>query len=157
MAARILVADDHEIVLEGIRTLVQRSGRGWEICGEARNGRDAVDLANSLHPDVIILDITMPIMSGLEAASQLSRAGNGRILIFTMHESPRLEAEVRAAGAQGFVLKSEAARDLIRAIDHLLAGDIFYGNPPQEKEDKASTDKKTSNNVFFWSAAFDLG
>ncbi len=100
MATRILLADDHEIVLEGIRTLVQRSGRGWEICGEARNGRDAVELASSLHPDVIVLDITMPVMSGLEAAGRLSRAGNSRILIFTMHESPRLGAEVRAAGAQ---------------------------------------------------------
>jgi DNA-binding NarL/FixJ family response regulator len=153
MATRILVADDHEIVLEGIRTLLTRSGRDWEICGEARNGQDAVELANSLNPDIIVLDITMPVMSGLEAATRLSRAGKGRILIFTMHESQRLEAEVRAAGAQGYVLKSEAARDLIRAIEHLLAGDNFFGAPPQKQEIRKANDKQTPDSIFFRSIA----
>jgi DNA-binding NarL/FixJ family response regulator len=74
-----------------------------------------------------------------------------------MHESPRLEAEVRAAGAQGYVLKSEAARDLIRAIDYLLAGDTFFGAPPQKKEAKQATEKRTSDNVFFGATVLAWG
>src|ERR1700736_4943930 len=106
MPARILVVDDHEIVREGIRTLIARSRRGWEICGEARDGEEAIRAAQVLKPDVVGLDITMPILSGLEAASQIAGMGlESRILIFTMHESQRLAGEVRQADAQGFVLK----------------------------------------------------
>jgi DNA-binding NarL/FixJ family response regulator len=132
MQTRILVTDDHEIVREGIRTLIGRSGREWIICREASNGEEAIEAVKSLKPDVVILDITMPKMSGLEAASQIAELGTGcRILMFTMHESERLSGEVRRAGAQGFVLKSQAARDLIRAIDQLLAGGTFFGADPQ--------------------------
>src|ERR1700740_2051545 len=128
MLKRILIADDHEIVLEGIRTLLGRAGREWESCGEARNGTDAVEMAKTLKPEIAVLDVTMPKKSGLQAATEIIKAGlNCRILIFTMHESERLEVEVRNAGAHGFVLKSQAARDLVRAIDALLDGNIFYG------------------------------
>jgi CheY-like chemotaxis protein len=128
MPVRILVADDHEIVREGIRTLISRSGRGWEICGEASDGEEAIERVRTLRPDVVILDITMPKLSGLEAASQIAKLGSGsRILMFTMHESERLAAEVHQAHAQGLVLKSQAARDLVRAIDELLSGGSFFG------------------------------
>ena len=70
MATRILIADDHEIVLEGIRTLLGRARRDWEVCGEARNGTEAVEMVKSLKPDIAVLDVTMPGMSGLEAASE---------------------------------------------------------------------------------------
>lgn len=131
MAVRILLADDHDIVLEGIRTLVSRSGRPWEICGEARNGEEAVEMIQRLKPDVAVLDITMPVMSGLEAAKKISQAGTTtRMLMFTMHESGRLETEARESGAHGYVLKAQAARDLIRAIDYLLNGHTFFGAPP---------------------------
>jgi DNA-binding NarL/FixJ family response regulator len=131
MAIRILLADDHDIVLEGIRTLVSRSGRPWEICGEARNGEEAVEMIQRLKPDVAVLDITMPKLSGLEAARKITRAGTDtRILMFTMHESGRLETEARESGAQGYVLKAQAARDLIRAIEFLLNGHTFFGAPP---------------------------
>jgi DNA-binding NarL/FixJ family response regulator len=139
MAVRILVADDHEIVLEGIRTLVSRSGRDWEICGEARNGKEAVVMIKSLRPDIAVLDVTMPQMSGLQAAKELSGLDVGcRLLMFTMHESSRLASEVREAGAHGYVLKSQAARDLIRAIDHLLAGNTFFGAPPERSKEEGS-------------------
>src|SRR5215470_1161693 len=72
IAVKILIADDHEIVLEGIRTLVGRSRRGWEICGEARNGADAVEMVKRLRPDIAVLDITMPVMNGLHAAAQIA-------------------------------------------------------------------------------------
>ena len=137
MAAKILIVDDHEIVREGIRTLIERSGRGWQICGEAENSEQAIEKAQSLKPDVIVLDITMPGVSGLTAAARISALKlPGRILMFTMHESDRLATEVRLVGAHGVVLKSQAARDLIRAIDCLLAGETFFG--PEVKTEAKS-------------------
>ena len=134
MPVRILITDDHAIVREGIRTLIARSRPEWEICGEATNGEEAIAACRTLKPDVIILDVTMPRMSGLEAASQISTLNLGcRVLIFTMHESERLSEEVQQTGAQGFVLKSQAARDLIRAIDIILKGGTFFGPGPRMK------------------------
>lgn len=126
MAVRILIVDDHEVVRHGITSIVT-SHPGWEICGEARNGKEAIEVVPGLQPDIIILDISMPGMGGLEAASQISQLGaRGRILIFTMHESARIISDVRAAGAQGYVQKSQAGRDLILAIETLLAGGTFF-------------------------------
>jgi DNA-binding NarL/FixJ family response regulator len=130
MAARILIVDDHEIVREGISTLIGRSRPEWEICGEASNGEEAIETITTLKPDVVVLDITMPKMSGLEAAPRIAKLGLGcRILMFTMHDSERLSSEVRQAEAQGLVLKSQAARDLIRAVDRLLSGGTFFSSP----------------------------
>jgi DNA-binding NarL/FixJ family response regulator len=129
MAARILIVDDHEIVREGIRTLIDRSRSEWEICGEATNGEEAIEVTKTLKPDIIVLDITLPRMSGLEAARRIAKLGLGcRILMFTMHDSDRLTIEARQAQAQGLVLKSQAARDLIRAIERLLAGGTFFAS-----------------------------
>jgi len=124
---KVLIVDDHEIVREGIRRLLTGSRPDWEICGEATNGKQAVDNAKLLSPDVVILDITMPGMSGLEAAPQIVKLGLGcRILIFTMHDSGRLVTEIRDAGAHGYVQKSQAARDLVVAIECLLQGGTFF-------------------------------
>jgi DNA-binding NarL/FixJ family response regulator len=129
--AKILIVDDHEIVREGITTLITRSRPDWEIVGRASSGLQAIELCEALKPDIIVLDITMPGMSGLETASRMEAAGlECRILMFTMHESERLSAEVRRVGAQGFVLKSQAARDLIRAMDCLLSGGTFFNTEP---------------------------
>jgi DNA-binding NarL/FixJ family response regulator len=137
MPARILIADDHEIVREGIRNLITKSHRDWEICGEATDGEQAVKAIAALKPDVVVLDITMPKMSGLEAAAQIARLGlHSRVLMFTMHESERLNVEVRQARAQGFVLKSQAARDLIRAVDCLLGGGTFFGSECEPKAER---------------------
>jgi DNA-binding NarL/FixJ family response regulator len=132
MAVRILIVDDHEIVREGVRSLIGRSRPEWEVCGEAMNGREAVGAVKTLRPDVVVLDLTMPVMDGLEATPQITALGLGaRVLIFTMHESAKLSAEVRHAGAKGCVLKSQAARDLTRAIDHLLRGGTFFDSQPE--------------------------
>ncbi|HXZ78302.1 MAG TPA: response regulator transcription factor [Terriglobales bacterium] len=153
MAARIVIADDHEIVLEGIRTLIARAGRDWAICGEARNGRDAVEMVKTLKPDIAVLDITMPVMSGLEAAGQITSLGlPTRTLIFTMHESERLPTDVRASGAHGYVHKSQAARDLIRAIDCLLAGDTFFGALPEKS--KKENEEPNPGSLFCMGLAF---
>jgi DNA-binding NarL/FixJ family response regulator len=131
MNPRILIVDDHEVVREGIRTLISRARPDWQICGEAPNAKEAINQVTRLNPDLVILDITMPGMSGLEAAAQLTKLKvRSKILMFTMHESKRLAEEVRTAGAQGFVFKSQAARDLIRAIETILGGGSFFGAPP---------------------------
>jgi DNA-binding NarL/FixJ family response regulator len=127
MGPRILIVDDQEIVREGLRNLLSQSRPGWVVCGQAKNGEEAVAAVRDLGPDAVLLDITMPVMSGLEAARRIARSGTGcRILIFTMHESDSLGREVREAGAQGYVLKSQAARNLIAAIETVLAGGTFF-------------------------------
>lgn len=133
MKPRILIVDDHEIVREGIRTLLSRSGTDWEVCGEASNGIDGLEAIKRLKPEVVILDITMPGISGLEVARRLTKLGLAtRILMFTMHDSEMLETEVRQAGAHGYVQKSQGGRDLVLAIRALLADGTFYGSPPAE-------------------------
>jgi two-component system, NarL family, nitrate/nitrite response regulator NarL len=151
MPVNIVLADDHEIVLEGIRRLVAGSGRDWEVVGTARDGKGAVEVVKTMKPDLAILDITMPILSGLEAAREIVREKIGcRILMFTMHESMRLGIEAQQAGAQGYVVKSQAARDLIRAIDHVLAGKTFFGAPPEPGPAEGKKRKKNeSPNAFY--------
>lgn len=132
MAVRILIVDDHEIVREGVRSLIGRSRPEWKVSGEATNGREAVEAVKTLRPEVVVLDLTMPVMNGLEATTQIIRLGLGtRVLIFTMHESAQLSIEASKAGAKGCVLKSQAARDLTRAIDSLLEGGIFFDSQPE--------------------------
>src|SRR3984893_2790958 len=140
MSAKILIVDDHEIVRQGIRTLLAWSRPQWEICGEAVNGLLAIEAVKKLKPDVAILDVTMPVMSGLEAASRINALRLGcRLLIFTMHQSETLTSTVRNAGAQGYVVKSQAARDLILDIERLLAGDTFFSAPAATASSPAAT------------------
>lgn len=125
---RILLVDDHEIVRQGIRTLLGTDRPDWEICGEATNADEALDAINHLRPSLVVLDITMPGTSGLELAKRVTQLHLPTyLLMFTMHESNRLGLEVREAGAQGYVLKSQAARDLVVAIETLLGGGTFFG------------------------------
>ena len=127
MPVRVLIVDDHEIVREGISQLIARSRPEWLICGQASNGEQAIELVQTLTPDVVVLDISMPKVNGLQVAAKIAAMQlRCRVLMFTMHESERLARDVQAAGAQGVVLKSQASRDLIRAMDHLLAGDTFF-------------------------------
>jgi DNA-binding NarL/FixJ family response regulator len=143
MATRILIADDHAIVREGIRNLIVKLRPDWEICGEAGDGEQALELARSLRPTVVVLDITMPKVSGLEVASRISQhSPQSRILVFTMHESPRLNVEARQAGAHGVVLKSQATRDLIRAIDRLISGDTFFELIEEKEEPRPIPNRK---------------
>jgi DNA-binding NarL/FixJ family response regulator len=124
--ARILIADDHELFRRGVAAeLTQQPG--WVVAAEATNGRDAVALAASLKPDIVVLDLTMPELNGLEAARQIVSADPAaRILILTAHESEQLVREVLSAGAQGYVLKSDAGRTLITALQALLQGGSFF-------------------------------
>jgi DNA-binding NarL/FixJ family response regulator len=123
---RILIADDHEVARQGIRALLE-SHPGWEVCAEAKDGREAVELANNSKPDIALLDIGMPNLNGLDAARQiLAMSPAVRILILTMHDAEQVVREVLAAGARGFVLKSDAARDLVAAVDALQHRRTFF-------------------------------
>jgi DNA-binding NarL/FixJ family response regulator len=123
---RILIADDHEVARKGIRSLLENHP-GWEICGEARDGREAVIGAGKLKPDVLLLDIGMPNLNGLDAARQiLATTPDARILILTIHDSEQVVREVLAAGARGFLLKSDAGRDLLAAVEALQHGRTFF-------------------------------
>jgi DNA-binding NarL/FixJ family response regulator len=104
MPVRILVADDHQVVRTGLRTLLE-SKAGWEVCGEATHGRDAVQKATELKPDVAVLDIAMPILNGVEATRQIRKLSPATaILILSMHDSELLVQEVLEAGARGYIL-----------------------------------------------------
>ena len=116
-ALRILIADDHSVVRAGLRALLE-SRSGWEVCAEASDGRDAVDKATKLKPDVAVLDIGMPLLNGVEATRRIRTASPAtEILILTMHESDDLVQQVVQAGARGYVLKDEADRVLLAAVD----------------------------------------
>jgi DNA-binding NarL/FixJ family response regulator len=123
---RILIADDHEVARRGIRALLE-AHPGWEVCGEAKDGRETVELANTLKPDLILLDIGMPNLNGLEAARQILAASpEAAILILTMHDSDHVVREVLRAGARGFLLKSDAGRDLVAAVEALQRQRTFF-------------------------------
>jgi len=116
---RILLADDHEVVRQGLKAILA-SQQGWHVCGEAVTGREAVDKSKQLKPDVVILDIGMPELNGLEATRQiLEVCPQTQVLILTVNESEELVRQVFAAGARGYLLKSDAGRELTAAIEAL--------------------------------------
>ena len=123
---RILVADDHEVMRLGIRNLLETKPT-WKVCAEACDGRDAVEKASQLHPDVIIMDLTMPNMNGLEAARQISRSNPDiPVILFSLHLSDELLNHFDAGSIRGAVCKSNAARDLVDAVEKVLAGGTFF-------------------------------
>jgi len=124
--ARILIADDHELLRKGLAATLN-DVPGWQVVAEAANGRRAVELAQDLAPDVVILDMTMPELNGLEATRQILAArASTHVLILTAHESEQLVREVLNAGAQGYVLKSDAGRALVAGVEALMDGRPFF-------------------------------
>ena len=123
---RILLADDHEVVRAGLRALLEEQS-GWEVVAEAADGRDAVEKASKLKPDVVVIDIAMPSLNGLEAVRQIVKAvPNTKVLVLTMYDSDPLIQQVLQAGARGYLLKSDAGRDLVSAIDALRRNKTFF-------------------------------
>jgi DNA-binding NarL/FixJ family response regulator len=120
MQKRILIADDHEMLRRGVRFMLEKE-TAWEVCGEAVNGQDAVDKATALSPDLVILDINMPVLNGLVAVRQILRnRPQTKILIFTVHDSDQTLKEIHAAGAHGYLSKNNASEDLLRVVKELL-------------------------------------
>jgi two-component system response regulator NreC len=128
MSIRILIADDHQIFREGLRTLLQNRG-DIEVIGEAENGRTVVALAAELEPDVIIMDVAMPDLNGIEATRQISTARkSAKVLALSMHSDSRFVTRMLQAGAQGYLLKDCAFEELALAIDTIV-GDGIYLSP----------------------------
>jgi DNA-binding NarL/FixJ family response regulator len=123
---RIFLADDHEIVRFGLRNLLE-SQFGWNVVGEAADGKDAVEKVFLLEPDVTLLDISMPGLNGLDAARQLVTGGSRtKIIILSVHDSEDVIEQVLDSGARGYVLKSDAMRDLIAAVDTVGSNKTFF-------------------------------
>ena len=123
---RILIADDHDVVRAGLRTILQ-SQAGWEVVAEASDGKEAVELALATRPDVAVLDFGLPTLNGVEATRQIrSKLSRVEILIFTMHDTDALVRDVLEAGARGFLLKSDASRFLISAVETLADHKPFF-------------------------------
>jgi len=123
---RILIADDHEVMRRGVRGLVE-SQEEWSVCGEAIEGNEAISKTRELHPDLLILDVSMPGVSGIEAALQILKDDpNMKILFFTMYDSPQMMREISNVGAWGYVAKARAGNDLVDAVRIIFDGKKFF-------------------------------
>ncbi len=124
--ARILIADDHSMMRKGLRTAIEPHP-DWEICGEATTGQEALEQTQALQPDLVVLDVSMPVLNGLEAAHRIAkRMPDVKILLFTMHNSPQFAKDVRKSGAHGYVCKSSGEEVLTHAMEVLLQGETFF-------------------------------
>ncbi len=123
---RILIADDHEVVRSGLRMILE-SQPGWTVVAEAADGKEAISKALETKPDIVILDYSLPMVNGIEATRQIRlRLPKSEVLIFTMHESDTLIRDVLRAGARGYLLKSDAKRFLISAVESVAAHKPFF-------------------------------
>jgi DNA-binding NarL/FixJ family response regulator len=116
---KILIADDHDLVRKGLRILIEERP-GWTVCAEARTGREAVERATQTSPDVVVIDVSMPDLNGLEATRLIRKAcPKSEVLVITHHDSDEMAAEVLTAGARGYILKSDSDEELAHAVDSL--------------------------------------
>jgi len=128
----LLIVDDHELVRRGVRAMLQAQP-GWTVVGEASNGQEAIEKAHELKPDIVVLDIGMPRLSGLEAARRIGKLlPYIKILILSMHDSEDIARAVLEAGARGYITKSDAARDLVSAIEALQKNKPFFTSRVQQ-------------------------
>lgn len=129
MTIRVMVADDHTVVREGIRHVLEREP-GFVVVGEAASGADAMRIAGETHPDVAVLDISMPGESGLSVAARLRREQpETRVLILSMHDNPEYVLEAVRSGAHGYLLKDSAGVELRAAVHAVHGGDSFFSPP----------------------------
>jgi DNA-binding NarL/FixJ family response regulator len=124
MPVRILLADDHKIVRQGLRSLLE--GEGFEVVAEASNGLEAVQLAEKHHPEVAVLDVSMPMLNGIDATKEITRTcPRTKTILLTMHSEDRYVLNSLRAGVRGYLLKSRAADDLIQAIHEVTRGSLY--------------------------------
>ncbi|HEX3544153.1 MAG TPA: response regulator transcription factor [Candidatus Acidoferrum sp.] len=124
--ARILIADDHVMMRRGLRTAIEPHP-GWILCGEATTGLEALEQTKLLKPDLVILDVSMPILNGLEVAHRISATmPEVKILLFTMHNSPQFAKDVSKSGAHGYVCKASGEELLTQAMETVLEGETFF-------------------------------
>ena len=142
--ARILIADDHDIVRKGLRALVEEES-SWQVVADVQDGRSAVAKTQELKPDIAILDIAMPSLNGLDATKQIVKVNpDTKVLILTMHDSERLIQHVLNAGARGYLMKTDAGRDLVVAIRALLLGQTYFTQRVAQIVLDTFTGKKTT-------------
>jgi len=129
---RILIADDHDIIRRGLKALLA-SHAGWEICAEAKTGREAVNLAEGTRPDIVVMDISMPELNGLEAARRIHKLmPKTEILILSVHFSDQLVRDILDVGARAYIMKSDADRDLVAAIEAIANRRSFFTSKAAE-------------------------
>jgi DNA-binding NarL/FixJ family response regulator len=136
---RILLADDHAVVLKGLRALLG-SQLGWRVCGEARNGREAIEKVSQLRPDIVIMDLNMPELNGLEAARHIRKElPQTEVLILTLHESEQMMRQALDAGARGYVVKSDAGGELVAAVEAVRRHRLFLSSRASQMLGEPST------------------
>lgn len=139
---RILLVDDHDLTRAGLRYLLEKQ-KDWNVCGEAANGRIAVQLTEEYAPDLVILDMSMPELNGIEATRQiLKRAPRTKVLIYTMHETERIIVDALNAGVSGIVLKSDAGENMVCAVENIIKGHRFFSSHVAETVVDACLSKK---------------
>ena len=139
MSKRILVVDDHDVVRQGV-LLILTARPSWQVVGEASDGFEAVEKIKQLDPDLVILDISMPKRGGLEVLSDLQKLqARANVLVLSMHESKELATQVQRLGAAGYINKTNAGRDLLRALDAIVGGDTFFPSYVQGHPKATST------------------
>jgi DNA-binding NarL/FixJ family response regulator len=129
---RIVIVDDHAVVRRGVKSLLETQP-GWIVCGEASTGREAIEKVTELQPDIVVLDVSLPELNGLEATPEILKASPGtEVLVLTMHHSEELARQVFTAGAKGYVLKSDADHSLVAAIESVRRHKPFVTNAVTE-------------------------
>ena len=123
---RILIADDHEMIRHGLRNIIERHEK-WQVCGEASSGREAVELARKLMPRVVIVDLIMPELNGVETTRQIKKyLPNTEVLVLSVHESGQLIHQALESGARGYLVKSDLARHILDAIEALVQHQLYF-------------------------------
>jgi DNA-binding NarL/FixJ family response regulator len=141
---RVLIVDDHTFIRRGIQSIL-KSAPGWEACGEAENGIAAIRMASDLKPDVIVMDVSMPGLNGLEATRVIHEAQPGiKIVLVTLHDSVEILRSGFDAGAQGFLLKSEAEHELLRALASVVNDNNVYISPSVDAADAVGVLREVS-------------
>ena len=124
MPIQVIVADDHQLVRQGLRALLEREGFG--VVGEAANGQEALQLAEKLRPDVVVMDLAMPVLNGIDAAGEIQRVSpKSKTILLTMHTDRQYILEGLRGGAKGYVMKTHAASDLVRAVREAARGGTY--------------------------------
>lgn len=124
MTTRLLLADDHALVRQGLKDFLER--QGFQVACEASNGQEAVDMAAKSQPDIAILDVSMPLLNGIDATRELKRSSpKVKIIILTKHDEDHYVTEALRVGVQGYVLKSQVANDLLHAIQEVRRGSVY--------------------------------
>jgi two-component system nitrate/nitrite response regulator NarL len=144
---RVLLVDDHPLVIDGIQARLENEG-GIEVVGQAGNGLEAIELVQSLKPDVVLMDVSMPIMNGLEATRELrTRSPETRVLILSMHDNREYMVQLSQSGARGYILKDVSAAEMVKAIETVCQGGTYFSASASQTLFSHFTDPEAANSA----------